>query len=103
LRHLSGGDSKPQRTLFRSLLGIGFHWLTILSDVRRIRVTQWSFKLFSREAVRLLFSTQNIQRWCFDVELLVIERRRKMEIAEVPSNGRKLRDQRWKWCRWWRW
>jgi dolichyl-phosphate beta-glucosyltransferase len=81
--HLRDGPSKAQRTPLRKFLGLGFHALTVASGVRGIRDTQCGFKLFSREAARWLFPNQHVQRWCFDVELLVIGRRRGMEIAEV--------------------
>jgi dolichyl-phosphate beta-glucosyltransferase len=69
---LEGSQSKAQRTIVRKLLGLGFHFLTVLSGVRGIRDTQCGFKLFSREAAKWLFQNQHIQRWCFDAELLVI-------------------------------
>jgi len=82
--HLEGTSSKAQRTAVRNFLGLGFHALILMTGVKGINDTQCGFKLFSREAARWLFPNQHVQRWCFDVELLVIGRSRKMEIAEVP-------------------
>jgi dolichyl-phosphate beta-glucosyltransferase len=82
--HLKGSPSKVQRTALRKLLSVGFHILTVISGVNGVQDTQCGFKLFTREAARWLFPNQHIQRWCFDAELLVIARRRGMEIAEVP-------------------
>ncbi|OHT10491.1 glycosyl transferase [Tritrichomonas foetus] len=76
--------SKAQRTFVRKLLGLGFHTLVLISGVRGVQDTQCGFKLFSREASKWLFPNQHIQRWCFDPELLVIGRKRKMDIIEVP-------------------
>ena len=81
--HLEGQD-KANRTPIRKFLGLAFHMLILLSGVRGINDTQCGFKLFSREASKWLFPNQHIERWCFDPELLVIGRKRKMEIAEVP-------------------
>ncbi|EAY07004.1 glycosyl transferase, group 2 family protein [Trichomonas vaginalis G3] len=81
--HLEGQD-KANRTPIRKFLGLSFHLLILLSGVRGINDTQCGFKLFSREASRYLFPNQHIERWCFDPELLVIGRKRKMQIAEVP-------------------
>ena len=81
--HLEGQD-KANRTPIRRFLGLAFHMLILLSGVRGINDTQCGFKLFSREASQWLFPNQHIERWCFDPELLVIGRKRKMEIAEVP-------------------
>ena len=83
--HLEGiGENKANRTKLRDFLGKAFHLLIWLSGVRGIKDTQCGFKLFSREAARWLFSNQHVQRWCFDPELLVIARKKKMEIAEIP-------------------
>ncbi|KAH0795111.1 glycosyl transferase [Histomonas meleagridis] len=81
--HLEG-QNKAQRTFIRKFLGLGFHMLIVMSGVVGIHDTQCGFKLFSREAARWLFPNQHIQRWCFDPELLVIGRKRGMEIAEIP-------------------
>jgi dolichyl-phosphate beta-glucosyltransferase len=81
--HLDGED-KANRTALRKFLGLGFHFLTWLSGVRGVKDTQCGFKLFSREAARWLFPNQHVQRWCFDAELLVIAKSRRMAIAEVP-------------------
>jgi dolichyl-phosphate beta-glucosyltransferase len=78
------GASKAQRTPLRNFLGWGFHTLIVMSGVRGIKDTQCGFKLFSREAARWLFPNQHVQRWCFDVELLVIGTKRAMAIEEVP-------------------
>ena len=76
--------SKAERTFVRKILGLGFHSLVLMSGVRGVKDTQCGFKLFSREAAKWLFPNQHIQRWCFDPELLVIGRARKMNIIEVP-------------------
>lgn len=81
--HLDG-QSKAQRTPIRKFLGLAFHTLIIMSGVKGINDTQCGFKLFSREAARVLFPNQHIQRWCFDPELLVIGQKDGMEISEVP-------------------
>jgi dolichyl-phosphate beta-glucosyltransferase len=82
--HLEGGASKAQRTAIRNFLGLGFHLLIAMTGVRGIKDTQCGFKLFSREAARWLFPNQHIQRWCFDVELLLIGKKKRMPVAEVP-------------------
>ena len=81
--HLEGAD-KANRTAVRKFLGLSFHLLILLAGVRGINDTQCGFKVFTREAARWLFPNQHIQRWCFDPELLVIGRKRGMQIAELP-------------------
>ena len=81
--HLEGQD-KAARTPIRKFLGLSFHLLILLAGVRGINDTQCGFKLFTREAARWLFPNQHIERWCFDPELLVIGRKKGMQIAELP-------------------
>jgi dolichyl-phosphate beta-glucosyltransferase len=75
---------KGQREPLRKFLGLGFHGLIWLAGVRGISDTQCGFKLFTREAARVLFPNQHVQCWCFDPELLLIAQRRKMLVYEVP-------------------
>jgi len=49
-----------------------------------IRDTQCGFKCFKREVVRPIFERATVERWGFDVELLLIARRLGYRIAEVP-------------------
>lgn len=49
-----------------------------------IRDTQCGFKCFRREVIRPIFEPATVERWGFDVELLLIARRRGYRIAEVP-------------------
>jgi glycosyltransferase involved in cell wall biosynthesis len=46
--------------------------------------TQCGFKAFTREAARLVFSAQRIERWGFDPELLFIARLYGLRVAELP-------------------
>jgi len=52
-----------QRSVFRTLLMFGFHFLVWFLCVRRVRDTQCGFKLFSRPAAQLLFYNQHVERW----------------------------------------
>lgn len=76
-------NKNAKRTLIRKFLGLGMHFLIFLSGVRGVKDTQCGFKMFTRKACRWLFMNQHIQRWCFDPELLVIARSRKMVVVEV--------------------
>lgn len=57
---------------------IAFAWSLYMQD------TQCGFKLFTRQAARLLFPYLHISRWAFDVELLLLSRLQKVPIVEVP-------------------
>lgn len=77
---------------FRQRLGRTFpafvRWLA-LPDIED---SQCGFKLFRREGARELAARQTIERFCFDVELLVIARARGLRIAEVPIDWDNPRD-----------
>lgn len=79
-------DSIAQRSLFRTFLMFGFHFLVWFLCVRGIRDTQCGFKLFTREAALKTFSCLHVERWAFDVELLYIAQCFKIPIAEVAVN-----------------
>lgn len=93
--HMEGVD-KAQRTALRDFLGKAFHALILLSGVRGVKDTQCGFKLFTREAARWLFPNQHVTRWCFDPELLVIARKRNMQIAEIPVEWNEIPDSKMK-------
>lgn len=72
------------KALWKRFLSKCFHVMISFTGVTGIQDTQCGFKLFSREACRVIFPNQHIRKWCFDPELLLIGRKKKMEIAEVP-------------------
>ena len=69
---------------YRHLMGRVFNLLVRTLAVPGIQDTQCGFKCFGREAARDIFSTQKIDGWAFDVEILHIARRRDYRIVEVP-------------------
>uniref|UniRef100_A0AAX7UXR7 Dolichyl-phosphate beta-glucosyltransferase n=1 Tax=Astatotilapia calliptera TaxID=8154 RepID=A0AAX7UXR7_ASTCA len=79
-------DSVAQRSLFRTFLMYGFHFLVWFFCVKGIKDTQCGFKLFTREAALKTFSSLHVERWAFDVELLYIAQCFKIPIAEVAVN-----------------
>ncbi|MBD3291526.1 MAG: glycosyltransferase [Armatimonadia bacterium] len=56
----------------RSILGSG------------IRDTQCGFKMFTREAVEAVFPHQQLERWAFDAEIIMIAQRLGLTVVEVP-------------------
>lgn len=50
---------------------------TTASDLLRLP------QLFSRNAARILYSNQRLQRWCFDVELLYLAQKCGIPVSEV--------------------
>lgn len=51
------------RSLFRTVLMHGFHTLVWILAVRSVRDTQCGFKLLTREAARVCFSSLHVERW----------------------------------------
>lgn len=56
-------ESKAHRSIFRTLLMIGFHIHVWMFGVRSIKDTQCGFKLFTRPAARILFNNLHVDRW----------------------------------------
>lgn len=82
----TSGAKRYDEPGYRHLMGRVFNLLVRLLAVPGIQDTQCGFKCFRREAARDLFSTQRIDGWAFDVEVLHIALRRGYHIVEVPIN-----------------
>ncbi|KAM9333127.1 dolichyl-phosphate beta-glucosyltransferase [Pholidichthys leucotaenia] len=94
-------ESVAQRSVFRTFLMYGFHFLVWFFCVKGIRDTQCGFKLFTREAALRTFSSLHVERWAFDVELLYIAQCFKIPIAEVAVNWTEIEGSKlvpfWSW------
>ncbi|CAB1316932.1 unnamed protein product, partial [Coregonus sp. 'balchen'] len=94
-------DAVASRSLFRTFLMYGFHFLVWFFCVRGIKDTQCGFKLFTREAALKTFSSLHVERWAFDVELLYIAQCFKIPVAEVAVNWTEIEGSKlvpvWSW------
>ncbi|XP_073686063.1 dolichyl-phosphate beta-glucosyltransferase [Garra rufa] len=94
-------ESVAQRSLFRTFLMYGFHFLVWFFCVRGIKDTQCGFKLFTREAALKTFSSLHVERWAFDVELLFIAQCFDIPVAEVAVNWTEIEGSKlvpfWSW------
>ncbi|XP_023218680.1 dolichyl-phosphate beta-glucosyltransferase-like [Centruroides sculpturatus] len=79
-------ESIAKRSVFRTFLMYGFHFLVWLFGVKGVRDTQCGFKMLTREAAQILFPALHVERWAFDVELLHLAREMKIPISEVAVN-----------------
>jgi glycosyltransferase involved in cell wall biosynthesis len=70
--------------IHRRLLGSAANFLIQLLAVPGIQDTQRGFKLFSARAANRIFSLQTIERFGFDIEILVIARQYGFSIEELP-------------------
>lgn len=78
------GAVRHNEPWYRHLMGRVFNALVRLLAVPGIQDTQCGFKCLHREAARDIFTTQIVDGWAFDVEILYIARRRGYRIVEVP-------------------
>lgn len=85
-RALRGGDVRITARFHRRLIGRAFHLLITALTIRGIHDTQCGFKLLRASVAQELFSRMRMNGFSFDVELLVLARRRNHRIAEVPVN-----------------
>ncbi|KAJ2744953.1 dolichyl-phosphate beta-glucosyltransferase [Coemansia sp. BCRC 34301] len=75
-----------ERSHLRAFLQWGFHTYVTLLGVRGVRDTQCGFKLFSRQAARLVFPNMHVERFIFDIEILLLARYQQIAVVEVPVN-----------------
>ncbi len=76
---------RPQPA-FRQWLGRTFPAIVRAVALPEIRDTQCGFKLFRRPVAHALAARQTVERFCFDVELLLIARAQGYRVVEVPIN-----------------
>ena len=82
-RMIEGAQVLRARQRRRALLSVGFNRLTA-ALVPGVRDTQCGFKIFTAEAANLCFRRARIDRYAFDVEVLVIARALGLPVEEVP-------------------
>ncbi|KAJ1887086.1 dolichyl-phosphate beta-glucosyltransferase, partial [Kickxella alabastrina] len=75
-----------ERSHIRAFLQWGFHTYVTILGVRGVRDTQCGFKLFSRKAARLVFPNMHVERFIFDIEILLLARYQGIPVVEVPVN-----------------
>ncbi|MFH1564494.1 MAG: dolichyl-phosphate beta-glucosyltransferase [bacterium] len=78
------GKRDIERSLIRSVIGLGFRKLKSLIVGIEIFDSQCGFKGFKREVVEPIFKKQTINGWSFDVEILLIASKLGYKILEVP-------------------
>ncbi|HEX8373366.1 MAG TPA: dolichyl-phosphate beta-glucosyltransferase [Chthoniobacterales bacterium] len=82
-QHAESDIVKDQGWLRRSM-GQTFNHLVRLMSRIPLRDTQCGFKAFRREVARDLFSAQTIDGFAFDVEILLLAKRRRYKMADLP-------------------
>lgn len=82
-RGVATSDVQRHQARYRELMGRCFNVLLHLLGIGGIRDTQCGFKLLRGEVARELFRQLRLDGFAYDVELLVLARRRGLRIAEV--------------------
>jgi dolichyl-phosphate beta-glucosyltransferase len=72
--------------LYRHLIGRTFHLLVEWLADAGVKDTQCGFKLFRSAVAQDLFPRMQMNGFSFDVEVLVMARRRGYRVAEIPVN-----------------
>tara|TARA_Y100000310_G_scaffold277962_1_gene296105 strand:- start:1234 stop:1953 length:720 start_codon:yes stop_codon:yes gene_type:complete len=84
-RDIPGAVLAVPQSWFRKRLGDVFNLIVqVTSGLWGIWDTQCGFKGFTKEATEAVFPLAVIDRWAFDVELLVIARKKSFKIQEIP-------------------
>lgn len=81
---IAGAKIEEHAAWYRRALG---HWAKLLIRalaIWEIHDTQRGFKVFSARAAEDIFPAQTLNRWGFDIEILVIAKTRGYRIKEVP-------------------
>jgi dolichyl-phosphate beta-glucosyltransferase len=73
---------------WRELAGKCFNFAIRMLGVRGVRDSQCGFKLLRGDVARELFAAMTIDRYAFDVELILLARRRGYRVAEVGVEWR---------------
>lgn len=83
-------EATATRSLFRTILMKGFHFLVWICSVRTVRDTQCGFKMFNRNSAKILFTSYHNESWAFDVELLYLAEQIKCTIGEIAINWQEI-------------
>jgi dolichyl-phosphate beta-glucosyltransferase len=81
---VAGADVGRAQAGLRPLAGRVGNWIIRRLAVPGVRDTQRGFKLLTAESAKAIFSRCVVDRWAFDVEVLVLARHLGYDIAEVP-------------------
>ena len=84
-RDVKGATIAVSQPWYRRKLGDVFNLIVqVISGLWGIWDTQCGFKGFSKKAVEEIFPKLTIDRWAFDVEILVIAKKFGYKIKEIP-------------------
>lgn len=83
-RAMKGSVLEPPQPLHRRMMGKVGNVVIQATNLPGIKDSQCGFKAFTAEAAESVFPRLTQHRWGFDIEALVIAKRLKLKIAEIP-------------------
>ena len=83
-RAVEGAVINIHQSRFRETLGKAFNYFARICSGISIKDTQAGFKAFTSESAKNIFTLQSINKWSFDLELLVLSNKFGYRIKEVP-------------------
>jgi dolichyl-phosphate beta-glucosyltransferase len=85
-RALRAQGVRVQAKTYRRIIGRTFHRMVEFLADAGVEDTQCGFKLFRSAVAHDLFSSMRMNGFSFDVELLMMAKRRGFHVAEIPVN-----------------
>lgn len=83
-RNMKGSNIVAKQPFYRQIAGKMFALFVRIFAVQGFKDTQCGFKLFKEEAGKKIAKLQTIERFSFDVEMLIIAKKLGFKIKEVP-------------------
>lgn len=81
---LKGSRAEQTAAWYRQILGKISKYIVRILAIWEIHDTQRAFKLFPAHVAERVFSRQTINRWGFDIEILIIAKKLGYKIKEIP-------------------
>ncbi|CAG8439617.1 10895_t:CDS:2 [Ambispora gerdemannii] len=88
--HLVETEAVVKRSFIRNFLMHSFHKVLYILGIRGIGDTQCGFKLFTRKSAQRVFINMHVERWIFDIEMLLIAQQFKTPIAETAVSWHEI-------------
>jgi dolichyl-phosphate beta-glucosyltransferase len=85
-RHVTGAKINIEQPWYRQILGRSANLLIQATVLWGIKDTQCGFKAFTHESAKKIFTTQEVEGWGFDIEILAIAKAWGYRIKEMPVN-----------------
>ncbi len=79
-----GACQKIKQPIYKRFLGSIGNYIIQFLTIHGIRDTQCGFKAFSEKAIQKIVPKMKINRWMFDVEMLILARKNNFKIVKIP-------------------